>query len=149
MEKIFADFFQTFGSHKNMVLSTCENNKVHSRMMSVVCFDGKFYFQTDKSFHKCRDLAVNPYVSLCADQISVEGMCRCAGKPSDSKAFCDIFKSAYPKAYALYTKLDSEVLYEVNPSCIKLWIYEKNEPYIKIYDFQSQKTKTEKYLFGK
>ena len=58
--------------------------------------------------------------------------------------FCDIFITAFPKAYALYTKLDSEVLYEINPRYIKVWLYENNEPYMKLYNLKSQKVSIEK-----
>lgn len=34
----FSEFFEKFGTHKNMVLSTAANGKIHSRMMSIVCF---------------------------------------------------------------------------------------------------------------
>lgn len=40
-------FLAEFGQRRKMVLSTSENNKVSSRMMSVIQVNGKFYFQTD------------------------------------------------------------------------------------------------------
>lgn len=141
-----SEFFKNFGLYKNMVLSTAENKKVHSRMMSIVCFNHKFYFQTDKNFNKCFDIEANPYVSLCIDNISVEGLCNIIGKPCANEKFCDIFKSANPKAFELYTMLDDEVLYEIKPCYIKLWLYENNEPYIKIYDINSQSVEMKKYL---
>lgn len=96
-------FFSDVGNYKNMVLSTIDRNKVHSRMMSVVLIDNKFYFQTDKNFLKCRDIDSNNYVSLCADNYSVEGLCTCIGKPTDNKMFCESFKKAFSKSFELYT----------------------------------------------
>lgn len=144
-----SEFFISFGTHKNMVLSTAANNEVHSRMMSIVCFEEKFYFQTDENFNKCCDIEVNCNVSLCIDNISIEGLCSCIGKPAENKKFCEIFKTAFPKSYELYTNLENEVLYEIVPQYIKLWQYENNEPYIKIYDIKSREIKTEKYLLDK
>ena len=46
------EFFDNFGTHKNMVMSNVSSNRVHSRMMSIICIDKKFYFQTDKRFSK-------------------------------------------------------------------------------------------------
>ena len=45
-----------FNNGKTMVLSSSENDKVTSRMMSVVCVDGLLYFQTDKTFRKYHQL---------------------------------------------------------------------------------------------
>ena len=140
------EFFEKFGTHRNMVLSTADNDRIHSRMMSIVCIDRKFYFQTDRNFQKCFDIAIHPYVSLCIDNVSVEGLCRNIGKPAEHKEFCSIFQSAYPKAYELYTNLDNEILYEIDPHYIKLWLYENNEPLKKLYDIKLQKIKIEKYL---
>lgn len=52
-------FYNDFGNYKNMVLSTTCENKVHSRMMSIVLIENKFYFQTDKHFLKCCDIKTN------------------------------------------------------------------------------------------
>lgn len=38
------EIFSNFGYSKNMVLSTSYQDKVTSRMMSVIIFDGEFYF---------------------------------------------------------------------------------------------------------
>lgn len=64
-----------------MVLSTSYQDKVTSRMMSVIIFDGEFYFQTDKNFRKYNQIKNNPNVLLCCDNISVEGICTELGKP--------------------------------------------------------------------
>ena len=41
--KKLAEFYQSFGKAKKMVLSTSSEGKVSSRMMSVVLIDGKPY----------------------------------------------------------------------------------------------------------
>ncbi len=41
-------FYNDFGTYKAMVLSTSLNDKVSSRMVSVIVIDGIFYFQTNK-----------------------------------------------------------------------------------------------------
>ena len=74
------NFFQEFGSGRHMVLSTSLHDHVTSRMMSVIQMDGLFWFQTDRHFRKYRQLAENPRVALCADNIQIEGLCREAGR---------------------------------------------------------------------
>ena len=46
------EFFSDFGKGRKMVLSTSENDKVSSRMMSVVQIGGELYFQTDRTMKK-------------------------------------------------------------------------------------------------
>ncbi len=66
------ELYTEFGDSKVMVLSTACNNKVSSRMMSIVFIDGKFYFQTDKKFRKYKQVLSNFNVALCIDNIQVE-----------------------------------------------------------------------------
>lgn len=93
------NFYNCFGDHKSMVLSTEQNSIIHSRMMSVICFNGKFYFQTDKSFRKCKDIEFNSNVALCTDNIQIEGIARQIGSQKDNIEFCRCFEKASPKAF--------------------------------------------------
>lgn len=138
-------FYDDFGYYKNMVLSTVYKNQVHSRMMSIVLLDDKFYFQTDKSFQKCCDIECNNSVAICADNFSVEGLCKCIGKPRDNKQFCKAFKQAFPTSFELYTFLENEVLYEIKPAYIKRWIYDKGQPYIETFDILNKEYLLKKY----
>lgn len=61
----FDGLWNKIGSHGIMVLSTCADNRVTSRAMSVVVFDGRFYCQTDERYLKCSQIKINPNVSLC------------------------------------------------------------------------------------
>lgn len=58
-------FLSDFGKGRKMVLSTSENDKVSSRMMSVVQINGFFYFQTDIKLRKYHQLMANNNVALC------------------------------------------------------------------------------------
>ena len=61
--KLFDDkynaFLIEFGHGRKMVLSTSENNRVSSRMMSIIQIDGHFYFQTDINMRKYRQIESN------------------------------------------------------------------------------------------
>lgn len=65
-------FFNQMDNHKSMALSTSLNNKVTSRMMSIVIIENKLYFQTDITFCKYKQIKYNPKVALCADNIQIE-----------------------------------------------------------------------------
>lgn len=132
-----AEIIENLGGSKNMVLSTSYNDKVTSRMMSVIVIDGEFYFQTDKNFRKYNQIKNNPNVSLCCDNISVEGICTELGKPAYNQKFIALFEKYYNWSYNMYSMLDNERLFKITPEYIRLWTYENSEPYIEILDFKS------------
>lgn len=138
-EKRVNDFFRDFGTHDTMVLSTSSNGKVSSRMMSIILLDGRFLFQTDRNFRKYSQIKSNPHVALCANNIQIEGVCKEIGKPADNAEFCKLYKEFYPNAYELYSNLESEALFVIEPVFIQKWIYENGNPYMETWDFISKK----------
>lgn len=132
------ELFEIFGESKNMVLSTSADDKVTSRMMSVIVLDGIFYFQTDITFRKCSQIFKNTNVALCTDNISVEGICSEIGKPSDNADFIRLFEQHYNWSYHKYSGIRNERLFKVEPTYIQRWIYEDSEPYIESFDFHKK-----------
>ena len=92
-EEKYAMFWQKFGTGKKMVLSTALENKVTSRMMSIIALDGRLYFQTDRNFRKYAQLKGNPNVALCIDNIQLEGHCEEIGHPFENTYFCKSYSS--------------------------------------------------------
>ncbi len=144
-EEKFAHFIKEFGVSQRMVLSTSYHDNVSSRMMSIVLIDNKFYFQTDKNFRKYEQLTRNPNVSLCIDNITIEGRCKEVGKPSDNAMFTDIFRKEYSSAYERYTNKEDEVLFEVRPIYIQRWIYEEGVSFIETFDIPSMEYEMREY----
>lgn len=134
-------FYNDFGTHKAMVLSTSLNDKVSSRMVSIIVIEGDFYFQTDRKLNKYCQIKKNKNVALCIDNISIEGVCYELGLPLDNKPFCDLYRQHFLSAYQLYTKLEDEVLILVKPTCIQKWIYENGKPFIEVWNFDTLKYK--------
>ena len=104
-------FFSDFGKGRKMVLSTSENNRVSSRMISVVQINGEFYFQTDKELRKHHQLSVNRYAALCIDNIQIEGICVETGHPLDNAEFCALFRECFRGSFDAYTALKNERLF--------------------------------------
>ena len=127
--------FQSLGESKKMVLSTSLHDKVTSRTMSIIILDAKFYFQSDIMFRKYEQILGNPNVSLCVDNIQIEGRCFEIGPPASLPVFCELFEKNFSASYKRYTSLKNERVFEVNPLYIQKWIYENNEPFIEQYDF--------------
>ena len=135
--KAYADFLNEMGESRKTVLSSSLRDAVTSRMMSVVLLHGRFYFQTDAASRKCRQLKGNPRVSLCADNIQIEGHCRKAGTTLENGEFASACQKAFPGSYLRYSGLKSERLFEVTPAFIQSWTYREGVPYIEIFDVTS------------
>ena len=140
MSKEQADFqrlWNKIGSSGIMILSTCADNRVTSRAMSVVVIDGKFYCQTDERYLKCRQIKANPSVSLCVNNFSIEGECHIVGKSSENAFFITKMKEFFPYAVSRWSELPTECVLEITPKFVSSWIYEDNKPYIERWDFEN------------
>ena len=142
----FDAFLSDFGKGRKMVLSTSENDVVSSRMMSVVQIDGTFYFQTDITFRKYRQLSANRNVALCIDNIQIEGICGELGHPLADDRFCERFRECFKGSYDAYTSLENERLFAVRPTYIERWIYKDNVPYIETFDMNTQVYNIVRYI---
>lgn len=137
--------WRKIGTHGVMTLSTCAENRVTSRQMSVIVSDGKFYFQTDENFLKFKQLSENPNAALCYKNFSVEGVCRCIGKPLDEKNafFVKAFKKHFFGSYKSYSALQTERLLELTPTLIYSWSYELTKPYMEYWDIENRSYRKE------
>ena len=139
-------FFSDFGTGRKMVLSTSESSKVSSRMMSVVQLDGEFYFQTDITMRKYRQLCANNTVALCIDNIQVEGTCMEVGHPLHHARFCEAYQACFKNSYDAYSSLKNERLFVVKPLYIQRWVYKDSMPYIESFDVKNQQHQVKQYL---
>lgn len=129
--------WKKIGSHGVMVLSTCAENRVTSRPVSVVVIDGKFYCQTDENYLKYKQLSENENAALSVKNFSVEGRCKSIGKPIDNEFFAQAMKKHFLPAYMNYSKLDAERVLEFTPTLIYSWSYELAKPYMEYWDFEN------------
>ena len=137
-EKQISVLWKKIGSHGVMTISTCSHSRVTSRPMSVVVIDGRFYFQTDESYLKYRQLTDNPHVALSVKNYSVEGIARDIGKPSKNAGFMSAMTTHFPSAVSRWSALPSERVIEVSPTLIRSWIYENDVPFTEHFDFTKQ-----------
>ena len=141
MQSLLADF----GKGRKMVLSTSAEGQVSSRMMSVVQLDGVFYFQTDMTMKKYRQIALNHHVALCIDNFQIEGICEGKGRPQDSPDFCKLFRECFKGSFDAYTSLKNERLFSVKPLHIERWVYQGGVPYLEFFDINNRQYGIEKY----
>ena len=141
----YESLLKEFKRGKTMVLSSSLNDKVTSRMMSIVCIDGLFYFQTDKTFPKYIQLISNPNVALCSENIQITGSCTEIGHPLDNALFCDVYKACFSGSFIRYSSLKNERLFVVKPTQIERWIYLDSQPFIETYNLEKQEYMLMKY----
>lgn len=129
--------WKKIGTHGIMTLSTCSENRVTSRPMSMVVVDGRFYCQTDQTYLKYRQILKNPNVAVCHKNFSIEGTCQCIGKPLENKNdfFIHAFKKYFYGSYKTYSDLHNEILLEIVPTLIYSWNYKLTKPYMEYFDF--------------
>ena len=122
-----------------MVLATCANNRVTARNVSTIFMNQKIYFQTDKEFLKYFQITENPYVALCELDMQVEGIAQVLGHPLEehNREFLTTFVKKHPDSFAKYTYLPNEVVIEVTPRLVEMWVYENDRPSIYTFNFEN------------
>lgn len=138
-------FWKKIGSHGIMTLATCAENRVTVRPMSIVVWDGKFYCQTDELYLKYKQIVENPKVAICFKNYSIEGICRCIGKPLDEKNdfFVNVYKKHFFGSYRAYSAISTERLLEITPTLAYIWEYDLLKPYMEYWDFSSKEYRKE------
>lgn len=129
------ELWKKIGTHGIMTLSTCSANRVTSRPMSMIVTDGRFYCQTDKTYLKYRQISENQNVAVCHKNFSIEGTCRCIGKPLENDFFINAFKKHFYGSYKAYSDLQNERLLEIVPTLIYSWNYKLTKLYMEYFDF--------------
>ncbi len=152
MDTIFSEktseLWKKIGTHGVMILSTSAENRVTSRPMSIIVYDEKFYFQTDETFLKYKQILINSNAALCLKNFSIEGKCRIMGSPLDesNRFFIELYKKYFPTSCKAYSALPTEKLLEIVPALIYSWDYELTEPFMEYFDFDNQTYRLEKML---
>lgn len=145
-DKKIRELFQIIGEAKKAVLATSSNNRVTSRMMSFVIYKNKFYCQTDKRFLKVEQILDNPKVSICIDNIQIEGIAQIIGKPTENNIFTILFNKYFKNSYENYSFLENEVLLKINPTFITVWNYNESIPIRNFYKFDLKEYTEEIYI---
>ena len=146
-----AGFFKRLGNAKLMVLATSKDNRVTARMMTCVIIDGTIYFQTDKKFDKYNQIAANPMVALCADNVQIEGIASAHGRTMDpqNKFFAEAYERYHKNSFDSYSWLPDTVMIKVVPTKITLWAYEGKNAYREFFDLEKRTYQKEYYLTEK
>lgn len=129
-ENAKSEIISTLEKNRNWVLSTSYKDKVSSRTMSIINNGLDIYFQTNKCYLKYDEISNNNNVSLCFNNISIEGIAEEIGDWKDPKntELMNLYKSVHPSSFDAYGLLDGQVVYNVIPTKIKVWKYVDGKP---------------------
>ncbi|MBN1468284.1 MAG: hypothetical protein JW924_06130 [Fusobacteriaceae bacterium] len=120
--------------NKIWVLSTSFNNEVSSRSMSIINENLTIFFQTNKCYVKDSQMRQNPKISLCCNNISIEGIAEPIGNWLDEKNrdLLELYKKSHLGSFEYYGLLEGQVVYKINPKIIKVWKYIDKKPFREI-----------------
>jgi len=123
------------------VLSTSLNDYVTSRPMSIVHMGLDIYFQTNQRYTKHEQMVENRQVSLCCQNVSIEGNAESIGDwdNAENAQIRELYKSRHPGPYGKYGKLDGQLIYRVTPVKLKLWKYIDGESFREIGSVNEQR----------
>lgn len=123
------EFVESLNHKENLVLSTCHNNKITSRMMCYVNEDLVIYLLTGKRTTKCRQINENENVALCIDNIQIEGKAKIVGNPTenDNININRVFRNKHPKYYERFAHFKVATYIEVKCEYLKQWKMENGK----------------------
>lgn len=134
------EIYKEIGSGKEMVLATCINNQVSARLVCVIVLNGKFYFQSDTTMNKAKEIKMNSNVALCYKGIQVKGSCKEKSHPlkDENTLFANVYKEFYSESFRKYTGMDNERIFEITPTYAEIWVQNADQICIRYCDFRNQ-----------
>ncbi|MGG5316245.1 pyridoxamine 5'-phosphate oxidase family protein [Enterococcus sp. AZ072] len=141
-------FYKKLGKKKIMALATSLNDHVTVRNVSVIIYEGRLLFKTDKNFRKTRQLLENPNVAICYWGVQIEGKAVNHGLLVDepNQFFQQLYQASWDKSYNAYPHKDTEILLEILPNFVEIWDQDDQEKGFQVLiDFDKQQAKVQHY----
>jgi general stress protein 26 len=131
---------EALNRHKIWVLSTSAHDRVTARSMSIVNDGLSIYFQTHTSYIKYQQIEQNKHVALCYNNIQIEGEAIIRGNAfnGQNETFLALYQRDHEGSYQKYTKLEKQVVIEVQPKKVTYWKYIDKVPYKEILDLVNE-----------
>jgi uncharacterized pyridoxamine 5'-phosphate oxidase family protein len=122
----FADEVQELLRHTHeIVVATCDKNRVTARTVYCLCDGLQIYFITSKAYTKYKQLLKNPQVALAINQIQIEGTAHILGHPASEenapvRQLCER-DPVYQEYYHQYSKYKNSVFIRIRPQVITVY----------------------------
>ena len=135
--------------NKNKLISfaTAYNGRIKSRIVDYYNIGLQIGFITWKNTAKIEHIKNNPIVSLCIENLHIEGKARLRGHPSlaENRTFMKFYKKRHPTPYNNFIEMENTTLVMIEPILSILMTYEENYFYLDHLDLL-QKTAFRKML---
>lgn len=130
----------SFGVAKEMVLSTCSNNRVTSRVVSTACHGDKICFLSWSHHTKCLQIQENSSVALCYNNIQIEGTASIKGDPFEKKniVYSEKYKEKQVDLFEVFSKFKGMVIIEVSITSIRSYVKDSGRYYLDCLNFEEK-----------
>ena len=130
-EKLKARCIKVLNKNKYISVATADTDDVRVRVVDFANLDLSIGFYTWRHTIKVKHLKKNPKISLCIDNLQIEGTAAFSGHPglAQNSAFGEIFKERNPNPYKNFLQTEDAELIMVAPDLMILMTYENRHLY--------------------
>lgn len=130
MEKKNLNFRETLQTKLNLlegaqeiVLSTCLNDHITSRLVDCACYETSIYFLTWSHHTKCNQIQENPKVAFCYRNLQIKGVAKILGNPllKNNQEHSERYKAKQQETFRRFTKYDGMFLVKADIHAIHSW----------------------------
>ena len=146
--QLLEETLEVLDKNRIWVLSTSHNDIVTSRSMSIINIGLDIYFQTGNCYVKHNQMAKNKNVSLCWNNISIEGIAEEIGNWKDERNqdLLALYKEKHKASYEAYGMLEVQVVYKVKSKKVKYWKYMDGKPVREVLHIDEKRAERLNYI---
>ena len=123
---------------KNIVLATCTNGHVTTRLVGHLLQGHTILFSTGIGSYKVEQIRQNPQVAFFLDGLNIEATASLCGHPDTHPTFKKLYVAKYPEYVSTYGSNPEDVVVSANIQKIQIYSYEDGAGKI-IIDFNEER----------
>lgn len=139
--QIMEEKVKFLNGHNHMALATSLNDLVTVRTVTYVSEAVDIYFLTAQHHTKCMQIKANPKVSVCIDNVQIQGKAEILGSPLDerNKEYADIYRKKLPDVFGPYSSIPGMVLVRITPILFETWVRTTARQYLEHLDLKNNR----------
>lgn len=123
---------------KNIVLATCTNNHVTTRLVGHLLQGQTILFSTGIDSYKVEQIRHNPQVAFFLNGLNIEAIASLYGHPDIHPTFSNEYENKYPEYVSTYDSSPTDVVVASKIQKIQIYSYENSAGKI-IIDFDEER----------
>jgi len=131
-EEIINEKYKMLEDVTEMVLSTCSENRVTSRVVSTACYGSKVIFLSWGHHTKCTQMRINPRVALCYNNFQIEGIASIMGRVTDKNNanYAQLYQAKQSKYFDIFSRFEGMQIIEIEIQSISYFGFEGMSFYV-------------------